>query len=231
MVLQGIQQSTCKVYGHTQHMFLQFFLYYSLLPVPADQETLLCFATFLADAKGLQHGTILRYLYGMRVLHFDMSLSDPLKGALQLHKGLQAIHIQSNPASCKLAFTYELLVLTCPLHKFPVELQYITIHLKVSKTDPFGQGTNVIIGCSDTQVCRACSAWDFIQSHWAKQASPTVPFFKLSGQPLSRSMMVGHIKGLPAKLGLNPSLYSGHSMHTVGSNHGHCGLPQELKGD
>ena len=36
----------------------------------------------------------------------------PLKGALQLHKGLWAIHIQSNPASHKLAFTYELLVLT-----------------------------------------------------------------------------------------------------------------------
>ena len=61
-VLQGIQQSTCKVYGHAQHMFLQFCHYYGLLLVPANQETLLCFATFLADAKGLQHGTILRYL-------------------------------------------------------------------------------------------------------------------------------------------------------------------------
>ena len=45
------------------------------------------------------------------------------------------------------------------------ELQYITIHLKVNKTDPFGQGVNVIIGCSGTQVCGTCSAWDLIQSH------------------------------------------------------------------
>ena len=88
------------------------------------------------------------------------------------------------------------------------ELQYITIHLKVSKTDAFRQGVNVIIGCSGTQACRACSALDLIQSHWTKQASPTAPFFQLSGQPLSRGMMVGHIKGLLAKLGLNPSLYS-----------------------
>ena len=73
------------------------------------------------------------------------------------------------------------------------KLQYITIHLKVSKTDPFGQRIDVIIACSGTQVGRACSAWDLIQSHYAKQASPTMPFFQLSGQPLSRSMMVGYI--------------------------------------
>ena len=96
------------------------------------------------------------------------------------------------------------------------ELQYITILLKVSKTDAFGQGIDVIIGCSGTQLCGACSAWDLIQSHWAKQASLTVPFFQLSGEPLLRSMIVGHIKGLLAKLGLNPSLYSGHSMHIRG---------------
>ena len=92
------------------------------------------------------------------------------------------------------------------------EFQYVTVHLKGSKTDPFAQGIGVIIGCSGTQVCRTCSAWDLIQSHHANQASSTMPFFQLSRQPLSRSMMVGHIKGLLAKLGLNPSLYSGHSM-------------------
>ena len=102
-------------------MFLQFFHYYSLLMVPADQETYLCFATFLADPKGLQHGMIIRYLYGLRVLHIDMGLPDPLKGTLWLCKGPWAIHIQSNPVSHKLAFTYELLVLVQPLHIFPAQ--------------------------------------------------------------------------------------------------------------
>ena len=194
-----------------------------LLLLPANQKTLLCFATFLADAKGLQHRTILRYLYGVKMLHIDMGLWDPLKGALWLHKGLWAIHTQSNPVSHKLAFTYELLVLAQPLHRFPTqwvlwasltmahfgflwtgefmvdqelfnpawhlcvqdvtphltapgELQHITDHLKVSKTDPFGQGIDVIIGCSGTQVCGACSTWDLIQSHHPNQASPMVPF-------------------------------------------------------
>ena len=48
-----------RVYVHAQDIFLQFCQYYDLLLVPADQETLLCFATFLADAKGLQHRTVL----------------------------------------------------------------------------------------------------------------------------------------------------------------------------
>ena len=76
------------------------------------------FATFLTNAKGLQHGTIIGYLYGVQVLHIDMGLSDPLKGTLCLHKCLLAIHMESNPEYHKLAFTYDLLVLAQPLHKF-----------------------------------------------------------------------------------------------------------------
>ena len=236
---------------------------YGLLLVPTNQETLLCFTTFLADAKGLQHRTILCYLYGVWALHINMGLSDHLKGAVWLHKGIWVIHIQSNPAACKLAFTYKLLVLAHPLHMFhtqqallatltlahftflkmgkftvdqqifdptwhlcvqdmtaslttQAELWYVTVHLNISKTDPFGQGFNMIIGCSGTQVCGACAVWDLMQSHWAKQASPMAPFFQLSGQPLLREMMVGPIKGLLAKLGLTPSHYSGHSMHIRG---------------
>ena len=113
-VIQGVQQSTCKVYRHAQHTFLQFCHCYGFLPVPMDQETLLYFATFLADARGLQHGTIVGYLYGVQVLHIKIGLPDPLKGAVWLHKYLWSIYDQSNPESCKLAFTYDLLVLAHP---------------------------------------------------------------------------------------------------------------------
>ena len=183
------------------------------------------FATFLGDARGLQHETIVGYLYGVQALHINMGLMDPLKGALQLHKCLWAIHIQSNPESHKLAFTYDLLVLACPLHQFPAQqvlwaaltmahfrllwtgefivdqecfdptchlcvqdvshsittqstLQHITIHLKSSKTDPFGQGINVIIGCSCIQVCGVCAAWDLIQAHQANLAFQQHPSSK-----------------------------------------------------
>ena len=259
-VIQGVQQSTCKVYRHAQHIFLQFYHCYGLLPVPTDQETLFYFATFLANAKGLQHGTILSYLYGVWVLHINMGLSDPLKGILQLHKCLQAIHIQSKPASRKLAFMYKLLTLVHPLHRFPMqqvlwatltmahfsflwmakftvdhesfnstwhlcvqdvtpslttqaEIQYITVHLKVSKTDPFGQGINVIIGCLGTQVCSACATWVLIQSHWANTSLPNGTIFPAICPATLQRCDGGSHQRLLAKLGLNPSCYSGHSMH------------------
>ena len=120
-VIQGVQPSTCKVYGYAQHTFLQFCHCYGLLPVPVDQEKLLYFATFLADDRGLQHRTIVDYLYGVQVLHIDMGLPDPLKSALQLQICLWAIHIQSNPESHRLAFTYDLLLLAQLLHQFPVQ--------------------------------------------------------------------------------------------------------------
>ena len=117
----GCATVSMKVYRHAQHMFLQFCHWYGLLPILADQETLLYFATFLANAKGLQHGTIIGYLYEVHALHFNMGLLDPLKGALGLQKCLRTIHIQSNPESCKLAFTYGLLVLAWPLPQFPTQ--------------------------------------------------------------------------------------------------------------
>ena len=92
------------------------------------------------------------------------------------------------------------------------ELQYVTIHLKISKTDPFRQGADMIIDCSGTQVCGTCAMWDLIQSHCLKQVSLAAPVFQLSGWQLSREIMVGHIKGLLAKLGLNPSFYRRHSL-------------------
>ena len=97
------------------------------------------------------------------------------------------------------------------------ELRYVTNHLKTSKTYPFGQGINMIMACSSTQVCGASTAWDLIQYHQVKCASPAAPLFQLSGWPLSRDVMVGHIKGLLAKLGLNPSSYSRHSLQIGGA--------------
>ena len=139
-VLQGGQQATCKAYRHVQHMFCH---YYGLLPVPTDQEMLLNFATFLANAKGLQYCTIIRYLYRVHALHINMSLPDPLKGALRLHKCLRAIHIQSNPESCKLAFTYNLLVLAWPLHEFPAQ-QVLWAALTMANSSLFWTGEFIV---------------------------------------------------------------------------------------
>ena len=50
-----------------------------------------------------------------------------------------------------------------------------------------------------------------------KVGLPNSTFFQLYGQPLSRTIMVSHIKGLLTRLGLNPSLHSRHSLHIGGA--------------
>ena len=154
-VIQGVQQSTHKVCRHTQHTFLQFCHCYGLLPVPTDQEILLYFATFLANTRGLQHGTIVGYLFGVWALHIDMGMLDPLKGALWLHKCLWALHIQSNPESHKLAFMHDLLVLAQSLHQFPAQ-QALCAALNMAHFGPLQTGEfTVDQGCFDPN-CHMC---------------------------------------------------------------------------
>ena len=43
------------------------------------------------------------------------------------------------------------------------------------------------------------------------------PFLQVHSRALDHSMLVNHIKAMTAKLGLNPSRYSGHSLHIRGA--------------
>ena len=251
-VWHGVQQSTCRFYGHAQHTFLQFCHCYSLLPIPADQKTLLYFATFLANAKGLKHGTVIGYVYRVWALHIDMGLSDLLKGALacinvfgpyifSLTQNLESwpshtiywywpsLYTSFLPWPWPISVFFEQAYSwwirnastwhnTCAFRMwppaFPPSQSYNTLPstLWSARSDPFRQGVDMIIDCSGTQVWGAHAEWDLIQSHQVRQASPTALFFQLAGQPLSRDIMVCHIKDLLAKLGLNPAFYSGHSL-------------------
>ena len=75
-------------------------------------------------------------------------------------------------------------------------LLYISVYLKISKTDAFWQGMVVIIGCSYNQVCGPCVAMDLIQHHHASSSAPNAPFFHIASVPLNRDTMVSHIKFL-----------------------------------
>ena len=96
-------------------------------------------------------------------------------------------------------------------------LHYISVYLKISKTYPFQQGMEVITGCSDTQVCWTCVAWDLFQHHQTSSSAPTAPFLQVADTPHARVTMVGHIKSLLKKLGLKPGLYADNSMRIRGA--------------
>ena len=91
-------------------------------------------------------------------------------------------------------------------------LHFVSVRLSGSKTSPFQLGCPVIIGCTRTAVCGMCKARHIAQSHRHMQTPPNAPFLQVDSRALDNLMLVNHIKGTAAKLGLNPTRYSEHSL-------------------
>ena len=87
-----------------------------------------------------------------------------------------------------------------------------TLNCQAARLTPSSCGCQVIIGCTGTAVCGACEAWHIIQSHRCMQTPPNAPFLQVDGRAMDHLMLVNHIKATAAKLRLNPSRYSGHSL-------------------
>ena len=96
-------------------------------------------------------------------------------------------------------------------------LHYIHILLSSSKTDLFHQGCPIIIRCTGTPVCGACEAWYILLQHQQTHSSPDALFLQIDSRALDHITLVRHIKDITTQLGLDPSRYSGHSLHIGGA--------------
>ena len=107
---------------------------------------------------------------------------------------------------------------------------YYTINLRVSKTDQGRKGLNVVIGhntpVSAMLVCLryhpflSCSSSSFSSSSNLTSSSSsnlTSPLFVLGVLPLSRSSMIDLTRTVISSLGLDSSLYHGHSFRRGGA--------------
>lgn len=91
-----------------------------------------------------------------------------------------------------------------------------TVHLAVSKTDPFRQGTDITIYSNDSATC----PYRALRKVWnrAPIQLPSAPLFQhLDGTALHYSQLNVAIKNLAATLGLNPRSFTGHSMRIGGA--------------
>ena len=110
---QGLAPSTRRVYLSAQRRYLAFCrqdgrLGPSGLPLPADEQFLMRFCTFLAD--GLSHASIKVYLSAVRSLYIDNGLPDPLVNCLQLQRLLRGIkRVQGSPIPSRLPITMDLM--------------------------------------------------------------------------------------------------------------------------
>lgn len=96
--------------------------------------------------------------------------------------------------------------------KDPSGLDFVAVKVERSKTTP--HGFTLPIGCSLTSVCAVCTLREFLRFRYmlGKCKLSDHVFVMESGVPLTKSVLNGQIKKLVANLGLDPSLFSSHSL-------------------
>jgi len=104
----GLADSSHRTYNSAQRQFLQFCREFSFDPFPASEETLILFATHLAQRIKPQSITV--YLAAVRSLHVAHGLSNPLQPGLKLKQTLRGIERQHFSApKQKLPLTFDIL--------------------------------------------------------------------------------------------------------------------------
>ena len=102
LLTQGLTPSTRHVYLSAQHCYINFCRQDGHLNQDgsfpaADEETLMLFASLLAD--NLTHSSIKVFLSVVRPLHIDHGLSDPFVNCLRLQRLLRRIKWVQGPVS------------------------------------------------------------------------------------------------------------------------------------
>ena len=84
----------------------------------------------------------------------------------------------------------------------------VTVHLRRSKTDPFGAGVSIHLGRSGCAVCPVAAILGYI----ARRGLHHGPFFLFrDGSPLSRQKLMGHVKQALTQHGIDSTGFTGHS--------------------
>ena len=85
---------------------------------------------------------------------------------------------------------------------------FVTIHLRQSKTDIFGVGATIHLGCVDGPICPGKALLAYLS---LRGASPGPLFVLQDGSPLSRSLLVTEVRGALESHGLDVRGLNDHS--------------------
>ena len=85
----------------------------------------------------------------------------------------------------------------------------VRLHLKHSKTDPFGEGSDIFVARTYNELCPVSALLAWLTHREADRSSPL--FYFQSGVPLTRSTFVTRFKEALSAAGINPARFSGHS--------------------
>ena len=102
----------------------------------------------------------------------------------------------------------------CPLRASDIRVDsrtypsLITVHLRQSKTDPFGAGVTIYLGRSGDRICPVTAMLAYL----ALRPRGNGPLFvHQDGSPLTRTLLVASVREALAGFGLPSASFSGHS--------------------
>ncbi len=85
------------------------------------------------------------------------------------------------------------------------------VNIKASKTDPFREGISIYLGRTGNKLCPVSA----LAAYLASRGGEPGPFFKFANnRPLSRELLVKHLRGALTSAGIDPKKYSGHSFRS-----------------
>ena len=105
------------------------------------------------------------------------------------------------------------------LQTAPTGDEYISFHLRQSKTDQQHRGVVLYVGHAHHAVCAVCALKVILRLHHKRpDYTRSDPLFRLSsGLPLARGDLLSFLSPLLRLVGLDPQHYSGHSFRIGGA--------------
>ena len=90
--------------------------------------------------------------------------------------------------------------------------EFVSLHLKQSKTDPFSKGYHVYLHQVTHSICPVSCVKQYLQVRTLKTANPFSPLFMLdNGNALNRYTFLHMLTTACTQAGINPSGFTGHS--------------------
>ena len=103
---------------------------------------------------------------------------------------------------------------------------FLIITLRSCKTDPFGAGCTLYVGCTHSTICLVAAVLSYLA---ARSPSPEPLFIHQDGSPLTCSFLVAAVRAALSNSGRDLSRYNGHSFR-IGAvtAAAQAGLPDSL---
>ena len=86
---------------------------------------------------------------------------------------------------------------------------YLSVHLRKSKTDPFGSGIKIFLGSTGQRICPVAAILSFLMVRPSSMQGPLLRY--PDGSTLTRDRLVREVRKVLSLHGFNPAHYNGHS--------------------